>query len=75
MKTCSMSAREYLEKAIPVIEERFSALRQNNKITTLLPKEYHLELDNLKFLNNEYIEVYQSYVGILRWAVELGRIV
>jgi len=74
MKTWSMSAREYLEKSIPVIEERFGPLRQNNKITTPLPKDYHPELDNSEFLNDEYVEVYQSYMGILRWAVELGRI-
>jgi hypothetical protein len=74
MKTWSMSAREYLEKAIPVIEEHFGTLKQNNKITTPLPKEYHPELDTSDFLNDELIEVYQSYMGILRWAVELGRI-
>ena len=74
MKTWSMSAREYLEKSIPVIEERFGPLKQNNKVTTPLPKDYHPELDTSKFLNDEYIEVYQSYMGILRWAVELGRI-
>ena len=74
MDTWSMSAREYLEKAIPIIEERFGTLRQNNKITTPLPKDYHPELDNSEFLNDEYIEVYQSYIGILRWGVELGRI-
>lgn len=70
----SMSAKEYLEKALPVIEERFGPLKQNNKVTTPLPKEYHPELDNSEFLNDEHIEIYQSYMGILRWAVELGRI-
>ena len=74
MNTWSMSAREYLEKAIPVIEERFGTLKQNNKVTTPLPKDYHPELDTSRLLNDEHIEVYQSYIGILRWAVELGRI-
>jgi len=74
MTTWCMSAREYLEKAIPVIEERFGTQKQNNKITTPLPKDYHPELDNSNLLNDEHIEVYQSYIGILQWAVELGRI-
>ena len=74
MKTWIMSAREYLEKSIPVIEERFGTLKQNNKVTTPLPKDYHPELDTSEFLNDEFIEIYQSYMGILRWAVELGRI-
>lgn len=63
-----------LEKAIPVIEERFGKLKYNNKITTPLPKDYHPELDGTDFLDDENIEVYQSYIGILRWSVELGRI-
>ena len=74
MDTWCMSARDYLEKAIPVIEERFGPLKQNNKITTPLPKDYHPELDNSTFLDDEHIEMYQSYIGVLRWAVELGRI-
>ena len=53
MKTWSMSAREYLEKCPPVIEERFGNLKQNNKITTPLPKDYHPELDDSELLNDE----------------------
>ena len=49
-------------------------MKQNNKITTPLPKDYHPKLDYSEFLNDEYIEVYQSYIGILHWGVKLGRI-
>mmetsp|Transcript_25131 Transcript_25131/g.35992 ORF Transcript_25131/g.35992 Transcript_25131/m.35992 type:complete len:151 (-) Transcript_25131:753-1205(-) len=70
----SMSAHDYLEKAIPVVEERFGCLKQNNKITTPLPCHYHPELDTSNFLSDEYIEMYKSYIGIIRWSVEIGRI-
>ena len=35
---------------------------------------YHPELDQSEHLSDEDRQLYQSYIGILRWAVELGRI-
>jgi hypothetical protein len=34
----------------------------------------HPELDMSKFLDDDNTQLYQSYIGVLRWAVELGRI-
>jgi hypothetical protein len=34
----------------------------------------HLELDDAPFLNDDNVKLYQSYIGILRWAVRHGRI-
>jgi hypothetical protein len=73
-QTWSLSAQEYLEKALPIIEKRHGSLKANNKITTPLPGNYHPELDTSPFLRDDEIELYQSYIGVLRWAVELGRI-
>ena len=36
--------------------------------------DYHPELDTSDFLNDTDTRLYQSYIGILRWAIELGRI-
>mmetsp|Transcript_18822 Transcript_18822/g.26690 ORF Transcript_18822/g.26690 Transcript_18822/m.26690 type:complete len:441 (+) Transcript_18822:2780-4102(+) len=67
--------KRYLGATIEKVNvERFGKLKYNNKITTPLPKDYHPELDTSEFLDDENIEVYQSYMGILRWGVELGRI-
>jgi hypothetical protein len=34
----------------------------------------HPELDDTTFLEDDDVQLYQSYISILRWAVELGRI-
>ena len=39
-----------------------------------MPSNYHPELDTSPSLDDDKIRLYQSYVGILRWTVELGRI-
>mmetsp|Transcript_12139 Transcript_12139/g.17505 ORF Transcript_12139/g.17505 Transcript_12139/m.17505 type:complete len:474 (-) Transcript_12139:35-1456(-) len=71
--TWSLSAQEYLEKALPIVEQRQGTL-PINKAHTPLPSGYHPELDESSFLSPDGVELYQSYVGTLRWAVELGRI-
>ena len=74
MDTLLMSAESYLEKAIPLVEEHFGSLK------SLFPKASldtpglpdRLELENSKFLVADEVTLYQSYIGILRWAIELG---
>jgi hypothetical protein len=73
-QTWAISAQDYLEKAIPVVEQNHGTLKGNNKINTPLPTNYHPELDQSPFLRDNKIEIYQSYIGILRWALKLGRI-
>jgi hypothetical protein len=34
----------------------------------------HPELDDTHFLKDDDVQLYQSYTGILRWAVNLGRV-
>jgi hypothetical protein len=38
------------------------------------PAGYHPEVDDSPMLEADDVQLYQSYIGILRWAVELGRI-
>ena len=71
--TWFISAEDYINKALPIIETRHGILKQN-KADTPLPGSYHPELDTSPFLRDDEIELYQSYIGILCWAVELGRI-
>ena len=39
-----------------------------------MPQTYHPELDSAYFLNDDDRQLYQIYIGILSWAVELGRV-
>ena len=77
-RTIYMSAELYLEKAIPVIEERFGgklpSMYRTSRYQTPAPSDFHPELDTSDFLDADGTSLYQSYIGILRWAVELGRI-
>ena len=36
--------------------------------------DYHLEIDTSKLLEGDEVTLYQSYIGILHWAVELQHI-
>ena len=71
--TWFMSAEQYLERALPIIEEQHGQLKRY-KVDTPLPTNYHLELDQSHFLQDDKIKLYQSYICVLRWAVELGHI-
>lgn len=72
-KTWYLSAKDYLQKAIPVVEEHYGSLNKY-KADTPLPPNYHPEDDQSPFLSDEEMSLYQSFIGTLRWAVELGRI-
>ncbi|MGH7974100.1 MAG: hypothetical protein ACREBR_01140, partial [bacterium] len=67
-----ISAKEYLEKALPVIEARYDLTKI--KADQPLPTSYHPELDTSPQLDDDTALLYMSYIGILQWAVELGRI-
>jgi hypothetical protein len=71
--TWYLSAKDYLIKAIPIVEGHYGTLNKV-KADTPLPPNYHPEDDNSAFLKDEEVALYQSFVGTLRWAVELGRI-
>jgi len=77
INTWSISADLYLEKVLPVIEERFGSLKQligNIRSNVPADPKYHPEIDESDFLDEDGTRLYQSYIGIIRWAVELGRI-
>jgi hypothetical protein len=72
-----MSAEEYLKKAIPEIERKFGNivnLFNKSALDTPAPTDFHPELDQSAFLDEDNVWLYQSYIGILRWATELGRV-
>jgi hypothetical protein len=73
-----MSAELYLKQAINEIEEKWGPLQKmfssKQSLDVPIVAGTHPELDTSKFLDDENTQLYQSYIGVLRWAVELGRI-
>jgi hypothetical protein len=75
-KTTKMSVRLYLKQAIIEVE------RQWGNLNKVFPKQEtlnvqagsHPELNDIHFLKDYDVQLYQSYIGILCWAVELGRV-
>lgn len=72
-----LSATAYLQKAIPVIESEFGDLSKAYSRSSLdipAPTDYHPETDESPLSDPYSTQLYQSYVGIMRWAVELSRV-
>jgi hypothetical protein len=70
-----MSADGYLEKALPVVKERFGPLKSlftKSRCDIPAPPNYHPELDQSPFLNDDDTRLYQSYIGTICWAIEIG---
>lgn len=80
----TMSSRSYLDKAIKNLKTKLkeSGLEFNKKLSdpTYSPKQpftttlYRPELDVSDECTDEQITLFQNLIGILQWAVELGRI-
>ncbi|MFN9981109.1 MAG: hypothetical protein ACK53Y_14380, partial [bacterium] len=71
-----MSAEKYLKEAIRIVESDLNKLdrRLPSNVPTLLSSGYRPELDVSALLDDVFTNWYQRLIGILRWAVELGRI-
>lgn len=77
VKTWFMSAELYLHKAMEEVERKWGNISKLFSRTSLdipAPTNFHPEIDDTPILGDDDIQLYQSYIGILRWAVELGRI-
>jgi hypothetical protein len=75
-KVWSMNSKQYIQEAIRCLEVELTKanLRLVGKPSTPIQSNYRPELDVSPLLNAEQANYYQSLIGILRWAVELGRI-
>ena len=72
-----MSAELYLTKEINEIEQKWEKLDKmfsHSSLDVSASLGFHPEIDESNLLNNDSTQLYQSYIGIMRWAVELGRI-
>jgi hypothetical protein len=72
----SMSADKYIQEALRTLQ--FDLERMNKrlptKVTTPLSTGYRPEMEVSPLLDDDFTRFYQQLIGILRWAVELGRV-
>jgi hypothetical protein len=74
--TWYQSAEEYLTNAVKAVEEKVGRKLEGGKRKhqTPLDQSYRPEVDLSPLLEEDRASYYQSMIGILMWAVELGRI-
>ena len=72
----AISSEQYVKEAVRLVKAWLEkrGLWLKSKAPGVLPSGYQPELDGSPELDDERATYYQSLIGILRWAVELGRI-
>ncbi len=70
----NMSAQQYLKQAITEVENTWGKLNKifgnRQSLDVPIPHGTHPELDTTTFLDDDNTQLYQSYIGVLCWAVE-----
>jgi Reverse transcriptase (RNA-dependent DNA polymerase) len=71
-----MSSEKYIKEAIRNVKTWLDNRNRKlkGKAPSVLPSGYRPELDTTKYCDDEEGNYYQQQIGVLRWAVELGRI-
>jgi hypothetical protein len=62
----------YVDKMEDSYKQYFK-VKPNQKHRSPLVKGDHPELDTSKFLDQDGIDIYQSLVGAIQWAISIGR--
>ena len=72
----TMSAEKYVSASVKNVEDALAkkGLRLPSKCYTPLPVDYKPELDVSAELKSDGVQYYQELIGVLRWAVEIGRV-
>ena len=72
----TMSAEKYVLASLRNVDESLAkkGLLLPSKCYSPMSTDYHPELDTSNELKSDGVQYYQELVGILRWAVELGRV-
>ena len=72
----TMSSKDYIKHAIENLEKVLEKrnMRLPTRATTPMQDAYKPELDSSAELNEDDITWFQELIGILRWAIEIGRV-
>jgi hypothetical protein len=75
-KAWAFSSSKYVQAAVANVESNLheSGMKIPARASTPLSPNYRPELDLTKVLIGSDLAYYQSLIGVLRWAVELGRV-
>ena len=77
-KCWGMKSEKYIKNAVQTVQdllrEAGDGLQLKTTAKTPIPHTYRPELDITPELNGEHSSQYRQMIGILRWAVELGRV-
>ena len=75
-KCWTLSSDKYVKTAVANVEEVLAqtGLTLPSKCATPLPSGYHPAEDVTKELDASGTRYYQELIGVLRWAIELGRV-
>ena len=76
VKCWTMTSEKYVKAAVKNVDDKLAERghRLPNKCPTPMTSGYRPELDATAELDAEGGRLYQELIGVLRWAVELGRI-
>ena len=72
----TLSSEKYVKTAVTNVEESLArtGLRLPSKCLTPIMSGYHPSEDTTKELDAEGTRYYQELIGVLRWAIELGKV-
>ena len=72
----TLSSEKYVKTAVANVEEKLakSRLKLPSKCAMPFVTGYHPSEDTSKELDAEGMRYYQELIGVLRWAIELGRV-
>ena len=75
-KCWSMSSEKYVKAAIDNVEENLKKKNEKlpNKCPTPTTYKYRPEEDVSRHLEGDEITYFQELIGVLRWAIEIGRV-
>ena len=72
-KVFTMGSGTYIDKCLTIYEQLFGEMPSKKVFTPLDPKD-HPEMDTSAFLDKTGMQLYWKLLGMLQWAVTLGRI-
>ena len=72
----SMSSNTYVKESVKNVETHLATKGRElkKKVSLVLPINYAPELDATPLCDEDDVSEYHSRIGVLRWAVELGRV-
>lgn len=76
VKMWTITSRDYVKAAISNLEEQLKKKGEKliSKAPTPMASNYQPETDGSPELNSDDVTTFQELIGILRWAIEIGRV-